>query len=377
MANKRHLAFALDREKWAKFRAENSGVRPDLRDANLAEANLVGDFSGVRFDGAYMKGAYLPVQLRGATFVNAELRYAHFSGAAEVRDEFDRRDTVFRDAHMSDCNMRDANFEHADFSGADLRGARFDGALLTSTNFTGANLEDARFDGASLGGAIFSGARLKKTNFRRTVFDWTIFDAVDLSGAEDLELAEHRAPSAVTLATAYRSGGRVAESFLLGTQPDVPEDVIMKLRDLFRTLPFQYWSCFVSYANDDSEFVDRLAARLERAGVSFWRDRASIRAGEAYVARIEQAIRRYDRFIVVLSSHAVKSTWVRREVELALKRKRYDILPIRVDDSVLVEDDGPFAALIRERHVADFSHWREPRAFSEQVKRLVSALRRT
>src|ERR1044071_8364171 len=167
MANKRHLAFALDREKWAKFRAENSGVRPDLRNADLAEAHLVGDFSGVRFDGAYMKDAYLPMQLRGATFVNARLRYAHFSGAAEAREEFDRRDTVFRDAHMSDCNMREANFEHADFSGADLRGARFERALLTSANFTGANLEDARFDGASLRGTIFSGARLKKTNFRQ------------------------------------------------------------------------------------------------------------------------------------------------------------------------------------------------------------------
>jgi uncharacterized protein YjbI with pentapeptide repeats len=376
MANKQHVDFALNHKKWSEFRKRQRDVTPDLRGANLEEAYLIGDFSGVLFDGAYMKGASLPPQLNGASFAGARLRLARFDGHAQVRDEFDRRNTVFREAQMSDSAMRDADFSGADFSGADLRGAMFEGALLTGANFTGANLLDARFDGAELGGAIFSGARLQNTNFAKAVLEWTTFDAVDLSGAIGLDSVEHRAPSAVTLATVYRSAGRVPEPFLFGTQQDAPEDVLVKLRDTFRTLPFNYWSCFVSYAAQDSEFVDHLTARLKRAGVSHWRDRAALRAGEVFEERISQAIRRYDRFLVVLSSYALKSEWVSKEIRLALKNKRYDILPVRLDDFVLVDEEEVALELRSQRHVANFSCWRESRAFRDEFKLLLNALRR-
>jgi uncharacterized protein YjbI with pentapeptide repeats len=376
MANTQHVEFALDQEKWAEFRKRQPDTRPDLRGANLEEAHLIGDFSGVLFDGAYMERATLPYRLTGATFAAARLHEARLGGTREARDEFDRRNTVFRDAQMSDCCMRYANFSGADFSGADLRGAMFEGALLTGANFTDANLADAHFDGSGLGRAVFSGARLQKTYFAEAELEWTMFDAVDLSGATGLEFVKHHAPSAVTLATVYRSGGRVPEAFLLGTQQDAPEDVLVKLRDTFRTLPFEYWSCFVSYASEDSEFVDYLTRRLKRAGVSFWRDRASLRTGEAFERRIGQAIARYDRFLVVLSSQALQSEWVRKEIHLALARKRYDLLPIRLDDSVLAEANELYFELRSDRHVANFSRWRESQAFSEQFNLLLSALRR-
>jgi uncharacterized protein YjbI with pentapeptide repeats len=376
MANKQHVDFARDQEKWAQFRKQQKDVTPDLRGADLGEAYLIGDFSGVLFDGAYMKEASLPPQLNGASFAGARLRLARFEGNPQVRDEFDRRNTVFRNAHMSDSSMRYANFSGADFFEADLRGAMFEGSLLTGANFTGANLLDARFDGAELGGVIFSGARLQNTNFTRAVLEWTTFDAVDLSGAVGLESVEHRAPSAVTLATVYRSGGRVPEQFLFGTQQDAPEDVLVKLRDTFRTLPFKYWSCFVSYADEDSEFVDHLTARLRRAGVSLWRDRLALRAGEVFEERISQAIRRYDRFLVVLSSYALGSEWVSKEISLALKNKRHDILPIRLDDFVLIDEEEVALELRSQRHVANFSRWTESRAFRDEFKLLLNALRR-
>jgi hypothetical protein len=88
----------------------------------------------------------------------------------------------------------------------------FEGALLKGANFTGANLFDARFDGAELERAIFSNALLQNTHFGAAALEWTMFDAVDLSGATGLESIVHRAPSAVTLATVYRSRGRIPEA---------------------------------------------------------------------------------------------------------------------------------------------------------------------
>lgn len=89
MANELHVEFARDREKWAQFRRQQPDVTPDLRGANFEEAILIGDFSGVRFDGAYMKRARLPPQLSGATFVGARLHQARLNGSSRVRDEVD------------------------------------------------------------------------------------------------------------------------------------------------------------------------------------------------------------------------------------------------------------------------------------------------
>jgi len=127
---------------------------------------------------------------------------------------------------------------------------------------------------------------------------------------------DNTSAGAITLATIYRSAGRVPESFLRGTQQDIPEDMLATLRDASTKMPIEYRSCFVSYASKDSEFVDHLTQRLRRARVSLWRDQSSLRSGEPFADRIFESISRYDRFVVVLSKHAVKSKWVAKELEL-------------------------------------------------------------
>ena len=376
MANKQHEEFARDSAQWQVFRDTHPDVIPDLTGADFEESFLSGDFSNVRFDDAYMKRAKLPYQLNGASFVKARLRQARLDGQDDVREEFDRRNTVFRDAHMSDAVLRYANFTGADFTGADLRGAKFEGALLINANFTSTHLLDAVFDTADLRGAVFSGARFERTSFARAQLQWTTFDAVDLTGATGLESVEHRAPSVISLSTIYRSGGRVPGAFLAGTQQDIPEDVLLGFRDFFRTLPFDYRSCFVSYASDDADFVDHLTAGLKARGVCFWRDQARLQAGDIFEERIAESINRFDRFLVVLSSHSLRSEWVRQEIDRALLRKKYDMLPIAIDDSVLARNSELPLELRSERHVANFAKWRDPGAFDTQFELLLHALKR-
>jgi hypothetical protein len=174
----------------------------------------------------------------------------------------------------------------------------------------------------------------------------------------------------------YRSAGRVPETFLLGSQRDAPEDFLLKLRDTLRRTRFEYRSCFISYAREDAPFVDELAARLQRAHVPVWRDSESLQPGQTFESRIIDAIARYDCFVVVLSASALESDWVRKEIALAIERKPYRILPIRLDDAVLHSvETGPLE-LRRERHVADFSRWGKPVEFKTQFERLLRALRR-
>ena len=80
--------------------------------------------------------------------------------------------------------------------------------------------------------------------------------------------------------------------------------------------------------------------------------------------------------MVVLSKHAVKSKWVAKELEVALAKKKYEILPVRVDEVVAEKHGEPFSQVWNERHVANFSRWKEPRVFGPQFKLLLNELRR-
>jgi len=369
--------IARDRDAWKRYRAELAGAQPDLRGTNLEEAHLAGDFTGVRFDGAFLKHADLgAAQLDDASFTGARLRRAYLSGDAAAPSEFPRRRVTFQNAQMTDCNLRDADFTDADFTGADLRGAMFEGAVLTNANFTGAMLESARFDNAVLKYTIFAGAHFARTSFTAAHFEWTMLDAVDLTGALDLETVDHRAPSAVTLSTIYRSAGRVPPAFLVGTQQELPESVLITLRDALRTVPRDYRSCFVSYASSDAAFVDKLTMWLRRAGVVVWRDATSLQPGRDFAPDIDRAIVGAERFLVVLSAASLKSDWVLKEIERAVIKKKYDILPIRLDDTVLQDEDRLHLELRGHRHIANFSAWRNSKIFRQEFDLLLAALRR-
>ena len=110
--------------------------------------------------------------------------------------------------------------------------------------------------------------------------------------------------------------------------------------------------------------------------MSYWRDRVSLRSGDAFEERISQAIARFDKFLVVLSAQSLKSDWVLKEIQHALTRKNYDILPITVDNAVLAKESELPIELRSQSHVADFSTWRKPKDFGEQFKLLLSALER-
>jgi hypothetical protein len=379
MSDETHVELARNGDRWTAFRKSHPTVIPDLRDSDFEESMLRGDFSGVLFDGAYMKSASFPAQLNGASFVGARMRYARLDGSPETRSEHERRHTNFQKAHLTDAALRNADFSFADFSLADMRGAVMENALLVGANFTAANMLDCRLDGADLTGAVFRGTAFRNTNMSETICANTTFDAVDLSRTVGLHNMVHQAPSAVSLATLIRSGGRVPLAFLAGTHPDVPETELKTLADALRTMPFEFDSCFISYAHADMAFVDALSHALSKAGVRFWRDATALLPGENFEERITNAITRHDRFLVVLSGKALEREWVAKEIEIARRIRPEQIVPIRLDDAVLSSSSeaGDFVRrALGSRHITDFSAWRNAKAFAATLAQLLTALRR-
>jgi hypothetical protein len=79
---------------------------------------------------------------------------------------------------------------------------------------------------------------------------------------------------------------------------------------------------FISYSHVDKAFADSLADTLRSSGFEVWHDITSLRGGEQWATSIDSAVSACDAFLVVLTSEAVNSQWVRKETLLALDRNK-------------------------------------------------------
>src|SRR5438874_3620495 len=75
-----------------------------------------------------------------------------------------------------------------------------------------------------------------------------------------------------------------------------------------------------------------------------WFAPESLQTGEKFKASIDNAIRRYEKFLVVLSKHALKSGWVQHELEVALQKEHHGkpsvIYPLRLDGAITNSQTG-------------------------------------
>jgi hypothetical protein len=158
----------------------------------------------------------------------------------------------------------------------------------------------------------------------------------------------------------------------------------IKPANLTRSLkqPAPRCSCFISYSSKDQEFADRLYADLQANGVECWFAPEDLKIGDPFRQHIDDAIRRYDKLLVVLSETSVASTWVESEVEAALERERAAkgetvLFPIRLDEAVMKTSQAWAADIRRKRHMGDFSLWQDHTSYQKAFQRLLRDLQGT
>jgi TIR domain-containing protein len=89
---------------------------------------------------------------------------------------------------------------------------------------------------------------------------------------------------------------------------------------------------FISYSRNDMEFVQRLAADLQRAGLDVWWDLSDIQGSDVWERRIEEGLNSSQYAIVVLTPASLESRWVRREY-LSADNKGLKIIPLKLKAS--------------------------------------------
>lgn len=87
---------------------------------------------------------------------------------------------------------------------------------------------------------------------------------------------------------------------------------------------------FLSHASQDHAKARRLRKVLTDHDVSVWFSPHHINGAEQWQDEIGEALARCDWFIVALTPAAVRSMWVKRELQYALSQERYQerIIPL-------------------------------------------------
>jgi hypothetical protein len=182
--------------------------------------------------------------------------------------------------------------------------------------------------------------------------------------------------TSIGIDTIYRSRGQIPEIFL--RKAGVPEDFITYMRSLV-SHPIDYYACFISYSSHDQGFAERLYADLLNKGVRCWYAPEDLDIGDEIRPRIDETIRLYDKLLLVLSKHSVKSHWVAYEVKKALNKEPQGIpnvlYPIRLDDAVTQCKDHWVQDIRSSRHIGDFTRWREHTTYQKALDRLLRALK--
>jgi hypothetical protein len=365
MAIQEHLdILAQGPEVWNEWREGDASIVPNLYEAQLGGANLI----RANLVGAMMIGANLDdAELDNANLAGADLRGAKLFGANLIGANL-------VGAMLIDAYMDNTNLEGTDLESANLQGANLVRANLASASLRGANLGGANLDRAILGGADLDGARVGNTYFAN----------VDLSQAHGLDCVNHFGPSTIGLDTIYRSGGKIPEVFLRGC--GVPENFITYMHSLTGAA-FEFYSCFISHSTKDQAFANRLHADLQAKGVRCWFAPHELKGGKKLHEQIDEAIRVYDKLLLILSGASMNSEWVATEISKARKRERKEnrkmLFPISLAPFETIRDWECFDAdagkdsahEIREYFVPDFSNWKNHDSYTVAFERLVRDLK--
>jgi len=346
------------------------------------EFGVIG-LSNVEFDG--------PLSMVGCRFTG-DTRFidTHFRAGANFSGSVFSERPFFRVMHAT----RPVSFYHATFAkGGDLSSASFDGLSLSDIRVEDGSLTLYR---SEITGTLRLMATLQRDPQplgRELELSATHIGYLVISAGDQRNVGEYTGPARWEFAPhVYLRRATVERLEFYNVHFAGVVDLsgaTLRSKDIYTAsftevvggwpVETEFYSCFISYSSKDAGFASRLHAELEKNGVRCWYAPEDIKIGEEFRQTIDDAIREYDKLLLVLSEHSVRSTWVQDEVEACLERERRQqrqvLFPIRLDDAVERTRQAWAAAIRRRRHIGDFTRWRDDGAYDEAFQRLLRDLK--
>lgn len=139
-----------------------------------------------------------------------------------------------------------------------------------------------------------------------------------------------------------------------------------------------YYSCFISYSSNDTEFAQKLHDDLQAAGVACWFAPEDLGIGQKTRDTLDTAVLAHRKLLLILSRHSTASHWVEQEAETAFEKERDSgelvLFPLRLDDTVFDLKVGWAAHIKRTRNIGDFRNWRDPERYQNALQRVLRDL---
>jgi len=361
MANEEHLNILKKGPvAWNEWRKGHPTIIPDLSSVDLRE---------VSFENEYLDGKAIGFDLSRSNLSNSRFTRC-----------------IFEDVNLNGAILTKSNFVSASFYSCDLSCSNLSGAALGGATFSFSDLRRANFSGCSADYTNFNDAWLNEAIFEGGLFDGAIFSSNDLSTTIGLETIQSGFPCIIGLETIFLSRGKIPRSFLLAC--GASDTFIEYLPSLIGAMDgIQFYSCFISYSSKDDGFARRLHSRMREAHLRVWFAPEDLKGGRKTHEQIEEAIRVFDKLLVVLSENSLQSEWVMTEIRRARKREhetgKRKLFPIRLVDFETLRDWQCFdsdtgkdlAIEVREYHIPDFSNWKDHDHFESAFNRLLSDLK--
>jgi TIR domain-containing protein len=83
--------------------------------------------------------------------------------------------------------------------------------------------------------------------------------------------------------------------------------------------------------------------------------------------------------MVILSQHSIDSSWVEFEVKRALQKEHEQgklvLFPLKLDETVAETPEAWAAAIRKQRHIGDFTNWKNHDAYQKSFIRLLRDLK--
>jgi uncharacterized protein YjbI with pentapeptide repeats len=339
--------------------------------------------SNAEFDGPL---AMVGCRFAGDTrFIDTHFRFgANFTGSI-----FNLR-PFFRVAQAT----RPVSFYHATFAkGADLSSANFDDLSLSDIRVEDGSLTLYRSEVKGTLRLMATLQREPQPLGRELELSGTQIASLVISAGDQRNRGEHTGPARWDLATNVFLRKATVDRLefykvhfagvvdLSGATLRSKDIATASFTDVVGGWPVEteFYSCFISYSSKGAAFAARLRADLQKNGVRCWFAPEDIKIGEEFRQTIDDAIRDYDRLLLVLSQYAVRSSWVQDEVEACWEREgrqqRQVLFPIRLDAAITHAQQAWAAAIRRRRHIGDFTRWQDAAAYEESLQRLLRDLK--
>ncbi len=396
MANEEHCQLLKSSVVvWNAWRRENPDCVPDLSGADFSQCDL--SHADLRFANCYQTN-FSKATLESAILYQANLNEADLRKSHAMNTNL-RFATLYY-AKLTDSDMSGADLSHISAYDVNATNARFDKANFTCAQIKVAWIADASFRGADLGAASFSAIFLGGSDFAEARMRDTSFYLSNLGSVTGLDTVVHEGRSEIcphsmfqrALPLKFLQGIGLSDLAIEMLKLDDPkisstgfDEVMNKIRLLRNRLGLQLSSVFISYAEADRAFAEKLHAALQSRGVRCWFAASDLKMGEKTLDQISNAIRSHDRVLLVLSRNSIQRNWVDREIKLARSREENEgenvLFPIMIDSfeevakwQSIQHDGSDLAEAIRDYFIGDFTQWEDETMFSSKLDQLVQGL---